>query len=384
MERARIEKLAPGGQGLATLENGKKAFIWNALPGELVEFKLGRSKATWCEGVAEQILEASAKRVAPRDECYLATSPWQVFDYDYELEQKARLVEECFLQQKIEVACATALTDGQEFNYRNKMEYSLYWDNEIGVIKLAFHARGSHQKMPISGSSLERVEILDRAEVLVAELNARGEQARDYQALLARCDQSGNVSAALFEKRKPHPKMTLLQDTLLGYSYSYSPNGFFQINLPVYEMVLAQIKKQIATKRVLDLYAGVGTIGLSVARDHELTLVEVDKSAYAELEKNAAGTGAQTILEKSENILNYIMDDITVILDPPRAGCDAKLIARLNEQKVPMIIYLSCNPITQARDVAGLLENYKIVRIQPYNFFPRTTHIENLVVLAGR
>ena len=68
--------------------------------------------------------------------------------------------------------------------------------------------------------------------------------------------------------------------------YSYSPNGFFQINLPVYELALTEIKKHINTDKVLDLYAGVGTIGLSVAHDRDLTLVEVDKFAYGELARN--------------------------------------------------------------------------------------------------
>ncbi|MDR3298250.1 MAG: RsmD family RNA methyltransferase [Candidatus Nomurabacteria bacterium] len=384
MELARIEKLVPGGQGIGTLHDGRKAFVWGVLPGELVEFEVTREKRTYCEGVVENIVEASPKRIAPKDQCYLSTSPWQVFDYAFELEQKTRLVEECFGQQHIEISSPLMKTDGQDFCYRNKMEYSLFWDNEIGQITLAFHARASHRKVPIAASSIERPEILANAINLVADLNSAREEARAYQALLARCNQSGEVSATLFEKGKPHPKMDLLQDILLGYNYSYSPNGFFQINLPLYEMVLREIKACVKTDSVLDLYAGVGTIGLSVARDKNLTLVEVDKSAYSELEKNARGTDAKTILAKSEDVLDHITSDTTVILDPPRAGCDISLITKLNELKTPMIIYLSCNPITQARDIAMLQENYKIEKIQPYNFFPRTPHIENLVVLVAK
>ena len=115
---------------------------------------------------------------------------------------------------------------------------------------------------------------------------ARGEEARKYQSLLLRCNQNGEVSGGLYENNKPHPVFDNLTDIILGQEYSYSPNGFFQINLPVYEMALKEIKKHITSEKVLDLYAGVGTIGLSVARDKDLTLVEVDKSAYRELEKN--------------------------------------------------------------------------------------------------
>ena len=136
---------------------------------------------------------------------------------------------------------------------------------------------------------------------------------------------------------------------------------------------------------MLDLYSGVGTIGLSVARDRHLTLVESDKSAYTESLNNIYGlTNVSTILSKSEDVLSYVSPHATVILDPPRAGCDKKLINKILEVTPPVIIYLSCNPATQARDVKLLFDKYKIKTIQPFNFFPRTPHIENLVVLEHK
>ncbi len=90
----------------------------------------------------------------------------------------------------------------------------------------------------------------------------------------------------------------------------------------------------------------------------------------------------KAVLAKSEEVLGYIAPDQTVILDPPRAGCDRKLIEKLNEIKPKTIIYLSCNPATQARDIKLLLENYHIRTVKTFNFFPRTPHIENLVVLS--
>ena len=99
------------------------------------------------------------------------------------------------------------------------------------------------------------------------------------------------------------------------------------------------------------------------------------------MQKNAAGTKANCVLAKSEDVTEYIAPDQTVILDPPRAGCDMKLIEKLNEVKPKTIVYLSCNPITQARDIAALGDNYKIAKLTPYNFFPRTPHIESLAIL---
>ena len=378
---AKIEKIVPGGQGIATLEDGKKAFLWNALPTEEVEFEVTKNKKSYCEGIATRIIQQASSRIEPKDNCYLATSPWQIIDYSEELRQKQLLVEECFRQQHINIDILPTITDGKDFYYRNKMEYSLYWSHDDNKIHLAFHMRGTHRKAPITQSSIERPEIFTEAQRIVNQLNSEHAEARKYQSLLIRCNQSGKVSSALFENGKSHPVMELLEDKLIDYNYSYSPNGFFQINLPVYEMVLKEISQHIKTQKVLDLYAGVGSIGLSVAREKALTLVEVNGAAFQEMQNNAKGTKAQCILAKSEDVTEYISPDCTVILDPPRAGCDPKLIEKLNEIKPESIIYLSCNPITQARDIALLNNNYQIKKAQPYNFFPRTPHIENLVIL---
>ena len=380
----RIDKLVPGGQGIGTLEDGKKAFVWNALPSETVDFVITKNKKSYCEGVAIKIENTNPHRIVPKDACYLATSPWQIMDYDYELEQKRALVADCFAQNHITVEPEPAKTDNKDFFYRNKMEYSLYWDNDDDKIYPAFHERGTHRKVPIEQSSIERPEIWAKASEIIEKLNAEHAEARKYQSLLIRCDQQGNTSGDLFVNGQPHPIMANLTDKLCGQEYSYSPNGFFQINLPVYEMVLNHIKQHISTNKVLDLYSGVGSIGLTVARDKELTLIEVNGAAYEEMQKNAEGTNAECILAKSEDVTEYIAPDQTVILDPPRAGCDAKLIEKLNEIKPKSIIYLSCNPITQARDIAMLVDNYEIQKVTPYNFFPRTPHIESLAILVRK
>ena len=377
---AKIDKLVPGGQGIATLADGKKAFLWNALPGEEVEFEITKNKHSYCEGVATKVISPSPLRIEPKDACYLSTSPWQIIDYAEELSQKQSLVKECLRQQHIDAPVEPTITDGKDFYYRNKMEYSLYWSHEDNLIYPAFHTRGTHRKSPIAQSSIERPEIFAEAQRIIASLNAKHAEARAYQSLLIRCDQQGKVSSALFENRKPHPVMSLLEDPICNYKYSYSPNGFFQINLPVYELVLKEISKHITTGKVLDLYAGVGSIGLSVARNKNLTLVEVNGAAFAEMQNNARETTANCILAKSEDVTGYITPDCSVILDPPRAGCDQKLIEKLNEVQPEKIIYLSCNPITQARDLASL-HGYRIAKLQPYNFFPRTPHIENLAIL---
>ena len=110
--------------------------------------------------------------------------------------------------------------------------------------------------------------------------------------------------------------------------------------------------------------------------------VRIDDGLAAEKNDVVRSGNILAILAKSEEVTDYITPDTTIILDPPRAGCDTKLINRLLEIKPPKIIYLSCNPATQARDIKSLLGFYKIEQIKTFNFFPRTPHIENLVVLS--
>lgn len=383
----KIEKIVPGGQGLATLGDGKKVFLWNALPNEEVtDFLVTKKKSKYLEGIATKIENPSEYRVLAKDDCFLSTSPWQIFDYQFELSQKAEMVKEVFRQNGLEIEAPEVLTDGKEWGYRNKMEYALYWDNEKEKISLAFHQRGSHRKVPISQSSIERLEIYESAQEIVSRLNERHEEARKYQSLLLRTSRNGKVSGGLYENGKVHPVFPALSDEILGVKYNYSPNGFFQINLPVYEMALLEIKKEIReVGKVLDLYSGVGTIGLSVARDKELTLVECDKSCYEEMTRNCADLeNVRSILAKSEEVLGYIEPEMTVILDPPRAGCDKKLLEKILEVEPEKIVYLSCNPATQARDVAILAEKYIMKRIKAFNFFPKTPHIENLAVLERK
>lgn len=387
-ERIKIDKLIPGGQALGTLEDGKKIMLWNALPNEIVaRGKILKDKGSFSEGIAEKIEHPNPHRIEPKDACYLATSPWQILDYEYELEQKRELLREILRQQKVPIdgfEIQPVQTDGKDFHYRNKMEYALYFDHDDNLIHPAFRERGSHRKLPISQSSLERPENFRRANEIIDQLNQDKADARKYQSLLLRANQSGEVSGGLYENHKARTKFENLTDEILGHKYTYSPNGFFQINLPVYEMVLTEIKKHIVTNKVLDLYAGVGTIGLSVAREKELTLVECDKPAYLEMEKNCQGTNAKPVFAKSEDALEYIEPDQTVIVDPPRAGCFPSVIDKLCEIRPPKIIYLSCNPITQMRDVARLIDFYRITTCIPYNFFPRTPHLENLIILERK
>ena len=386
-----VINFATTGQGIATNSDGKKIFLWNALPGEKVtEYQILKQKSHLTEAVALKFENPNPHRVLPRDEHFLSNSPWQILDINYENSVKKHIIEELF--SKLETPEITFEASDNEYFYRNKMEYSLYYDHETTKIHPAIHRRGSHHKIPILTSSLENPAIYRRAMEIIDELNLRQEDSRKYQSLLLRCNRQGEVSGGLYENYQPHPVFKNLTDKILEYKFSYSPNGFFQINLPEYEKVLRKIKDFIKDQnKVVDLYSGVGTIGLTVAGDKNLTLVEVDKFAHGELLNNIetvkssnGNSNITGILAKSETIYDHITHDSTMIVDPPRSGCDTTLIETIKQKLPEKLVYLSCNPITQVRDLDSLLNYYEIKNVTGYNFFPHTPHIECLVLLERK
>ena len=423
-----MEKIVGGGQAIGTLDDGRKAFVWGGLPKELITIRVTKKKSHFVEGVVTEIIEKSPERITPRDEnSYLSTSPWQIMPMSSEQFQKISLIEEAFslhnitLPEQIKV-----FSDGVEFNYRNKVEFSWFGDTTENSTKetldLAFFKRGGKGKVIVDGTSLAHPSINKLAIEIRDLLRTKPIVARQLKTLLIRSDQQGNAVWQLYVKDKienlisddeakllsaaggeiiySNPKSpasriterlnkfgdTTLSDTILGVAFNYACEGFFQVNIPVYEKALNDMKEWIDCNKkmpTLDLYSGVGTIGLTIGGD-DVTLVEINEHAVAEMQRNIAKLNrpsAKAILAPSEKSLECITGEQIVIVDPPRAGLHADVTNRLLETEPPRIIYLSCNPVTQARDVSLLQEKYKIVHHQGYNFFPRTPHIEHLVVL---
>lgn len=418
-----LDKIVGGGQALGSLDYGKKAFVWGGLPGEKVNVQLTKKKSSFVEGIVTEVLEASEERVTPVDETsYLSTSPWQIMKFEAEQHYKSALIEEAFELHDIVLPNAIEVySDGKEYGYRNKIEFSFWWDKELGQLDLAFFRRGTHGKIPVQGSSLANNAINQAAHAIRDTLRNRDIQAFPLKTLLIRCNRQGEVAAQLYVKDEffdaftedemrdfgvtgfelifSNPKSpasvitkrlqawgeTSLSDTILDVPFTYAVEGFFQINLPVYEQALLDMKEWVpASKPAVDLYSGVGTIGLTIGGDN-ITMVEINEHAVREMERNITALqreqAAKAILAPSESALEHITGDATIIVDPPRAGLHEDVIAKLLETAPERIVYLSCNPTTQARDVARLAEKYGIRAHRGYNFFPRTPHIEHLVVL---
>ena len=363
----------------------------------------------------------------------------------------------------------SGLVSGPELFSDNNQEIDADSDREESsgdTLDLAFFRRGSKGKIVVDGTSLARPEINNLARAIRDLLRHKRVAARQLKTLLIRCDQSGSCVWQLYvrdrlpeiitadeaaklpaqggeiiysDPRSPASRITerlvhfgntTLTDTILGVPFRYACEGFFQVNIPVYEQALRDMKEWVpynkarqerraqlaahgnidSQQRVisqkksgqlhvspglfsddiravrlstLDLYAGVGTIGLTIGGDN-ITLVESNADAVREMQRNITELGrtdARAVLAPSEQALDHITGKEIVIVDPPRAGLHSDVIATLLQQLPPRILYLSCNPVTQARDVALLQQRYRIAWHRGYNFFPRTPHSEHLVVL---
>jgi 23S rRNA (uracil1939-C5)-methyltransferase len=415
-EIVKIEKLVHGGQGLGVLVDGRKVFVWNALPGETVSVELTKKRRDYAEGIAREIVLASADRIEPRDEAYLSTSPWQIMPLSVENEAKQAILTEAMARESVAYDKKIELYSSEdEWHYRNKMEYS-FWADDEGIHAALFN-RGTHRKQIVTGSSIARPEIDEFVQKLCSVLTEVGVRGTQLKTVVVRCNQEGNCVASLFVKDPDFPRVKqlaelgrgvtvcystpkspasvitdvlytygdiTLSDTVLGCAIGYDVHSFFQVNMPVLEMALKRIQHFTSgLDKKVDMYAGVGTIGIPCLAS---TLVELDEHNIEMAKQNVLQSQREiTVVQaSSETALGYIKSGSAVIVDPPRAGLHAKVVARINEAKPKQVVYLSCNPSTQARDITLLQENYEVELIEGYNFFPKTPHIESLAILTRK
>lgn len=190
-----------------------------------------------------------------------------------------------------------------------------------------------------------------------------------------------------------------IQEELLNKRFEIFANTFFQTNTKQAEKLFSLVRQIIQEDKIesdpqekilIDLFCGVGVIGIVLADQFDLIYgFEISEESVQAARRNARINSvtnsefAVTDLEKGFDLEKFRSDenDLTVILDPPRAGISERTIFKLLELKPPKIFYISCNPSTQARDIERLSSAYRVKLVQPFDFFPHTYHIENLIVL---
>lgn len=187
-----------------------------------------------------------------------------------------------------------------------------------------------------------------------------------------------------------------IEETLEDFRFKISPKSFFQTNTWQAETLYKATREMAGltgNEVVYDLYCGTGSIGIFCsAKAKKLIGIEVVEDAVRDAYENAALNNLDHCAFFAGDVAAVCTDDFfethgrpdVIITDPPRAGMHEKLIQQLLKMKAPKVVYVSCNPATQARDLALLGECYKITAIQPVDMFPHTHHIENIALLELR
>jgi len=413
-----FEKIGHNGVSIGRY-NGKVVFSYGILPGEKAKIKVTQEKKNLIKGEVLEILEKSKYRIQELEDHYLSCSPWQVFDYNYQIEIKKELLREIFRDfSKVDIEINDFFASPNIFGYRTKIEYSFLEENNRYFF--AFHKRENfREKVKLSeGCKLISEKANNASFLVLEEINKR--RIKDLKTLIIRksrryddiyislltSNKNQNFSFSNQElsgfsfvySRKESPASTFdetiyewgreyLREKILNLEIRYHYTSFFQNNIELFEKALEIMKENSDEfNKVVDLYAGVGVIGLSL-KDHskEIWSVEIDKIAgeYAKFNAELNSVKNFKVLTlASEKLPKDIFQNVDLlILDPPRSGLHKKLINSILEVKPKNIFYLSCNPITQARDFNFLKNSYKIKKVYGFDFYPQTPHLESLLIL---
>ncbi len=448
--RVTVEDLNNLGFGVAKID-GKALFIANAVDGDELYARIIHVGKTYSVGKIERIVSPSPHRETPF--CAVrgcGGCAYRAVNYVHEKERKENNVRFAFRKAGLSDALIAPLTStDRTVGYRNKAQYAVASDG-AGKCAAGFYAPKSHRLCEAADCPLQNPAFSPIVKDVLRFCNENGIPPYDEKTksgllrhLYLRANTEGGVLLCLvvakdkLSKQKEllaflkesHPEVlgvylninsadtnvicsadyrhiageTHLTDTLCGVRLAISPAAFYQVNHDAAELLyrhaaaLADFK---GSESILDLYSGVGSIGLSMAHlVREVIGVEIVPSAVQCATENARENGIEnaTFLcadaGEGEAILRAVRKEKgedyapdAVILDPPRAGCAPELLYTLaRNARVPKIIYISCNPDTLARDAKLLAdEGYTMGTVYPFDLFPRTGHVESVVCFTRR
>lgn len=368
-----IEKLDHYGRGITKI-NDKICFVENALPKETVEIEIIKETKKYFLATTKNIIKESKDRVispCPYENicggCNLAH-----LSFSQENEFKEEKVKEIMNKfAEISNDKIKSITYDKPYHYRNKI--TLHTDgNKIGL-----YQKESNTIIPITKCLLLNDKLNEELR------NVKQKNNKDI--VLKMGDKTGEILS-------PENKKNYIISYIGNKKYKVSEKSFFQVNSIITEKLYNEIKQIIQEKKsknVLDLYCGTGTIGIYI---HELVNkvlgIESCKEAIEDANDNKELNNTANCtykLGKVENLTKEITSEYdAAIIDPPRSGLDKKVLEKLLEIKPKTLIYVSCDPVTLARDLNLLKEKYNIEYIRPYNMFPRTYHVECCALLSLR
>ena len=426
--RLSIEKIVYPGRRLARHE-GRVYFTDEGLPGETVEIEILKERASFVEARTTAVLSPSPRRIPARCGHFSACGSYQVLPYSEQLDLKKSQLREMFRRLGTGPLFEPEVTASPlEWNYRNKIRFSVRGSGPD--VFLAYHSPGSRAAfVPTDGrchlaseascaaarTVLEAVRdggLTDLEDVEARESRTEGTlllnlfwrkrrpekaAAAVRDALAARFPVSGLVSWAPGRSGRSLPFLEdgreILLERAAGLTFEIGAGSFFQVNGAILPLVLEAVSEAAGLRGreiVADVYSGVGTFGLALARSAaRVFVIESFPDNVRRLEANIVRNGLGNV-EVLDGSAEAWMKDLagrrldTVILDPPRKGLDPAVVRALIERPAGKIIYLSCNPATLIRDLGLLGAAYAPASVRLFDFFPQTPHIETLAVLVRK
>ena len=443
----RIERLSNDGSGVAHSSEGEAVFVPGTAPGDEAQVRIVKDCGRYAFGILDKLLTPSPDRIpvdcavaGPCGGCSL-----RHLDYAAELRAKQESVADAFRRiGGLDVPVLDALPSPEIDRYRNKVQFPVGRDKD-GAPCIGFYAGRTHRIVPCPDCKLQPGVLNDIGNTLCAFFAAHGIQPYDEERgkglvrhiFLRRGAHSGQIMVCLVCTRPklPHSdelvallrekfrdiatilinvnakktnvilgeeSVTLygpgfIEDTLCGVPVRLGPLSFYQVNTLAAERlygVAAEYAQLEPDDVLLDLYCGMGTIGLSMAGHcRELIGVEIIPEAIDSAKANAARMG-DAVAAKSrffcadagEAAVRLAAEGLrpdVIMLDPPRKGCDEKTLSAVVQMSPRRVVYVSCNPSTAARDAAWLGQHgYRAEKVQPVDLFPRTKHVETVCLLS--
>ena len=392
----KIDRLDHQGRGIGYTD--KVTFIPNAYIDEVVDIDIINSKSKFNIGKVNRYIKTSPKRIESKCPYFSLCGGCDLMHISYKdeltfKENKIKNIMERYAGiDNVEKIVRCDKIDG----YRDKITFKV--DKKIGL-----YEKESHNIIHVNKCLLVSEKINDYINIL-NKMNLKGiseviirESFNDLMIIFM-CHEDINIDVSLLDTNVIKcfkGKYTLLKgndyiiDRIGDMLYKISPSSFFQVNKyqvkKLYDLVLENLNLN-KSDVLLDLYCGTGTIGIYVAKyAKEVLGIEINEDAIKDAFVN----------KKSNNIDNIsfmagdskIIHDIKykpnkIIVDPPRAGLDKKVIQDIINMNPERIIYVSCDPITLARDLNALKEKYNINKVIPVDMFPHTYHVECVTLLS--
>lgn len=436
-----ITDLSYEAMGVAHYE-GMTVFVNNALPGEKVKAKILKVKKKFAFAKIEKIIKESPDRINVELNQWMQTGLASLahLKYDKQLEFKRNQVVNLLKKAHLDdVKVDETLPSPEETGYRNKAQVPVRAIN--GQLEIGFFRRHSHDLVPMTNffttdPEIDRVlvgvrdilrkfkvpaydEIHNKGEVRYLDVRrskATGEIMvilvclhKDFPQLPKVAAEISNIKGVVSIVLNYNPKKTnvilgkkdylvfgksQITDKIGDIEFKISPKSFFQINSlqtpRLYDLAIEKAKLK-PNDVVVDAYSGIGTIGLSVAKHVKAVRgIEVVKDAVEDANENAKLndiTNAKYVTGKAEEIMprwaNEGLKTNVIFVDPPRKGLTPEFIAAAVKTRPKKIVYISCNPATQVRDLEMFKEyGYDFDEISPVDMFPQTPHVESVTVLT--